>query len=38
MENVINKYIINIQFDDDYNQIDVNKKLIKIRILDFDKL
>ena len=38
IENVIDKYIINIQLDDNYNQIDENKKLIKIEIFDFDKL
>ena len=38
IENVIDKYVINIQFNDDYDQIDKNEKLIKIEILDFDKL
>ena len=38
IEDVINDYVISIQFDDDYNQIDKNEKLIKIEIFDFDKL
>ena len=38
IENIIDKYIINIQLDDDYNQIDKNEKSIKIEIFDFDKL
>ena len=38
IENVIDKYIISTQFDDNYNQINENKKLIKIETSDFDKL
>ena len=38
IENNIDKYIISIHFDDDYNQIDENEKSIKVEILDFDKL
>ena len=38
IENVIDKYVISIQFDDDYDQIDENEKSIKIEIFDFDKL
>ena len=38
IENFIDKYVINIQLDDDYNQIGENEKSIKIKILDFDKL
>ena len=38
IENIIDKYVINIQLDNNYDQIDENKKLIKVEILDFDKL
>ena len=38
IENIIDKYVINIQFNDDYDQIDENEKSIKIEILDFNKL
>ena len=37
-KNVIDKYVINIQLDNDYNKIDENEKSIKIEILDFNKL
>ena len=38
IENVIDKYVINTQFNNDYDQINKNKKSIKIKIFDFDKL
>ena len=38
IENIIDKDIINIQLDNDYNQIDKNEKSIKIEIFDFNKL
>ena len=38
IENIIDKYVISIQLDNDYNQIDENEKSIKIKIFDFDKL
>ena len=38
IEDVIDQYVISIQLNNDYNQIDENEKSIKIEIFDFDKL
>ena len=36
--NIIDKYVISIQLNNDYDQIDENEKSIKVEIIDFDKL